>query len=43
MFDTTQSGFLPVSMMRQILKTKHVPEADISELIEGKVINKVIF
>ena len=36
MFDTTQSGLLPLSMMRQILKTKHVPEADINDMIEGK-------
>ena len=43
MFDTTQSGLLPLSMMRQILKTKHVPEADINEMIEGKQTNKIMF
>ena len=43
MFDTTQSGLLSLSMMRQILKTKHVPEADINEMIEGKQTNKIMF
>ena len=44
MFDTTQSGLLPLSMMRQILKTKHVPEADINEMIEGgKQTKKIMF
>ena len=36
LFDQSNSGYVPVTMFRQILKTKHVSESDINEMIEGK-------
>ena len=37
MFDPENCGMIEMSMFRQILKTKHVSEADIADMIEGKI------
>ena len=36
LFDPADTGYVAVSMFRQILRTKHVSVSDITDMIEGK-------
>ena len=38
MFDPTHSGYVDISMFKQILKTKHVSASDVNEMIEGMLL-----
>ena len=38
MFDPTHSGYVDISMFKQILKTKHVSASDVNEMIEGMML-----
>ena len=37
LFDQADTGYVAVSMFRQILRTKHVSVSDITDMIEGNV------
>ena len=36
LFDPADTGYVAVSMFRQILRTKHVSVSDITDMVEGK-------
>ena len=38
LFDPTHSGYVDISMFKQILKTKHVSASDVNEMIEGMML-----
>lgn len=42
LFDQSNSGFLTISKFKQILKTKHVSEADINDMIQGLSFSRYI-